>query len=270
MVIKNCFYTLSALLLLLSCGKGASDKDDGANQEVLLEGTYSAILFPVNEKVTNIINGEAQISRYGDQFSVNVNLKNAPRGDHKQQLHIGTACPDKGHDRNGDGYIDMSESRLYLGDVLIPFDDDLSGYHLGSGFTPNGSYRYSRSASFYLMLSDLDIDERDFFIESRVVSIYGNSPVGEVPIACGVLKKISDTPTTGQWEEETPAPRRPSPRQPPRPRPRPEPDIDIEPAPPRNPTWWERMRQRWQNWRERTRDWWNGAERSANFQPLKR
>jgi len=270
-VIKKSIYILSALLLLLSCGKGANDKDDGANQEVLVEGTYSAILIPVNEKVTYQINGEVQVSRYGDQFSVNVRLKDAPAGLHKQQLHSGNTCPNKNHDVNGDGYIDMSESRQYLGDTLIPFDDDLSGIHLGSGFTPSGSYRYSRSTSYYLMLSDLDINEEDFFLENKVVSIFGKSSIGEVPIACGFLKKISDTPTSGQWEEETPSPRRPGPRPgPSRPRPSPEPEDPPEPSPPANTSWWERMRQRWQNWRERTRDWWNGAGQPANIQALKR
>jgi hypothetical protein len=259
-VFKNCFVTILFLLLNLSCGKSANDKEDELQQVDLNEGTYSATLSPVNAKVTTKVNGHVQLQRYGDQFSVNVQLKNAPSGFHKQQLHTGASCPDRSHDINGDGYIDMNEARRALGEIIIPFDDDLSAYHLGNGFTPSGSYRYSRSASYFLMLSDLEMDETELVFENKVVSILGSSPVGEIPIACGVLKKIADNPSENQWEEEIPRTRKPSPRtEPSRPRPRPEPDISPEPNSPDNISWWERMRQRFRNWRDRARDWWNGS-----------
>ncbi len=68
------------LFLLFSCGKAVEDKNEDfeTEEETSLDGTYSAILIPVNEKITNQIDGEVKISRYGDDFKVKVNLKNAP------------------------------------------------------------------------------------------------------------------------------------------------------------------------------------------------
>lgn len=263
---KKNVYLLILLLFFLSCGKSARDNDESESLEEFPEGTYSANLIPVNGKVSTQVNGEVLISRYGDQFIVKVHLKNAPAGLHKQQLHSGITCPSAEHDTNGDGYVDMGESRQYLGDVILPFDGDLSSYHLGSDFTPSGSYRYSRSTSYYLMFSDLDIKEQDLPIEGRVVSIFGISPVGELPIACGVLKKISDGPLPeGEWEEGSSSTSRSTGTGRVRPRPKPpEPEYETPSEPAPSSSWWQRMRERWRNWRSRARDWWNRGSAPKN------
>ena len=259
--------SIICLFLLFSCGKAVEDKNEESKleKEIFSEGTYSAILLPVNGKITNIIDGEVKISRYGDDFKVKVNLKNAPKGIHKQYLHNGGDCPNQVHDDNQDGYIDGHEAREAMGFILVPFDGDLSTQFRGDTFFPSGSYSYSRSTSYYLMLSDLHLpdeiindsivklDTRDLTLEKRAVSIYGISSVGDIPIACGILTRVSDVPPPDydDWHERDPDSRNPPsiPRPSPRPGPAPQPDTDNEDS----QTWWDRIRRRWDQW-------WNGRE----------
>lgn len=262
--------------LLLSCGKAVEDKTPEAipEEETFSDGVYQAVLIPVNGRISSQINGEVKISRYGDDFKVRVELKNAPKGIHKQFLHTGTDCPRQVHDDNHDGFVDGYESQEVMGQILVPFDGDLSSQSRGDTFYPSGSYSYARSTSYYLMLSDLHLPDeivndsivklhtRDLPLEKRVVSIYGQSSVGEIPIACGVLTHIANEPPPpsdgDSWEDDYPRPRNPVPRPRPRPEPRPQPDPDIEQ--PRGGSWWDNLRNRWERWRGRMEDWWNGGD----------
>lgn len=250
------------LLLLISCGKAVEDKKDdpAPEEETYSDGTYVAFFIPVNGLITNQIDGEVKISRYGDDFEVKVQLRNAPAGMHKQYLHEGTSCPKQAHDDNRDGYIDGYEAREAMGYILVPFDGDLSSQSRGDTFFPSGNYRYTRSTSYYLMLSDLHLPDeivndsitklntRDLPLEQRAVSIYSKSPVGEIPVACGILTRVSENPPpdSDQWEERVPSP---SPRPGPRPTPRPAPIPDPPPEPDENNgSWWDNIRRRWDEW----------------------
>ncbi len=254
------------LLLLIACGKAVEDKNEEQipEEETFSDGTYIAVLIPVNGRVTNQIDGEVKISRYGDDFKVNVRLKNAPSGIHKQYLHTGTDCPRQVHDDNRDGYVDGYEAREVMGHILVPFDGDLSSQTRGDTFFPSGSYSYARSTSYYLMLSDLHLpddvvndsiiklNERDLPLEQRSVSIYGQSAVGDIPIACGILTLVTDVPPpdTDRLEERDEVPRSPGPR--PRPTPRPRPDPQPQPDD-NSGSWWDNIRRRWE-------EWWYGRE----------
>lgn len=267
-IIKNSLFLFS--LIFLSCGKSPEDKSNEQQATINQEGTYSAILLPVNIKVSRQADGLIKLSRYGDELKVTVELKDAPPGIHKQYLHTGSSCPNGDADENHDGYIDEYEASKVIGHIILPFDGDISAQDLGSSDFPNGNYQYERSTSYSLMLSDLHspdpipndflikLNERDLILDKKAVSIFGNSPIGEIPIACGILSRVSNTPQDDHWEEGNPPPRNPSPgRRRPRPRPIPEepgPDVDTEDE--YSETWWDRIRQRWRRWRERARDWW--------------
>ncbi len=249
------------LLLLFSCGKAVEDKNSEIpEEEIYSEGNYVAYFIPVNGLITNQVDGEVKISRYGDDFRVKVELKNAPAGIHKQYLHAGTDCPKQAHDDNRDGYVDGYEAREAMGHILVPFDGDLSSQMGGDSYFPSGNYSYARSTSYYLMLSDLHLpdeivndsiiklNERDLPLEQRAVSIFSKSPVGEIPIACGILTRVSEVPPPDydQWEERNPEPNpspRPRPGPIPRPNPEPQPDPDND-----NGSWWENIRRRWNEW----------------------
>lgn len=266
---------LLSFVLLLSCGKRVNeDSDEDSRQEELYNGTYSAILIPVNSKISSNVHGEVKILKYGDDFQVNVRLKNAPKGHHTQYLHTGSYCPKGSQDINADGYIDGYEARTQAGNIIVPFDGDLSTQLSGSSLVLQGNYSYSRSTSYYLMLSDLNLPDeiindpivklhdRDLPLERRVVMVYTKhrnwpSTVDgtEVPLACGILTRISDYPIPNDdTYQEGPREPRPRPRPRPRPQPRPEPRPDPQPeVDHQNDSWWDWVRQRWNRWRGRGR-----------------
>jgi hypothetical protein len=269
------FLILVPVLFLSACGKKVTDSYNVKQlQEETIDGTYSGILLPVNGNISGQVHGEVKVVKLGDDFNVEIKIEDAPSGIHKQSLHTGTECPQLGQDGNSDGYIDHYEAMKVAGHIIVPFDGDLSGQEIGENSYPSGSYHYKESTSYFLMLSDLHLldevsndsfiklTERDLPLERRVVMIYGKkhktpaSVIGnDIPIACGVLTKISESIEPEDHSSDgVEAPRRPrsDDRVHPRPRPSPAPhDEQIEH--PRNPPggWWDRMRQRWNRWRNR-------------------
>jgi len=271
--------TLILTVTFLSCGKAPKDKEERQIQEESIsDGIYSAILIPINAKVSNEVGGEVKFSRYGDEFKVRIKLFHAPSGTHEQHLHLGITCPKLNDDLNVDGYIDLEEARPRVGHIIVPLDNDLSSQK-GGGKFPSGNYNYSQSTSYQLMLSDLQqpddlinddlakLNGDELHLEKRVVMIYSrgrnlpptvSSPL--IPLACGILTKISDAPEEEDDSWDSPRPPRPRSdnyrRRPPRPPP-PSPDP---PEPDDSPSggWWDNWRERWNRWRDRMRDWWNG------------
>lgn len=227
-------------------------EDELPEEEVLTDGTYSAVLLPMSAAVSSHVTGDVKIKKYGDDFRVEIKLKGSPGGIHKQYLQTGTSCQS-------------------IGSRIVPFDDDLSGQLRGYKFFPSGNYHYKRSTSYYLMLSDLHLpddvsaeqlvklNEWDLPLEKRAVGIYAKISSGEALMACGVLTRISNE-DSDSWNE--PSPRTPEDdRVRPRPRPRPRPTPVPHPAPPEpdvrpNPdgepsSWWDWVRESWRRWRDR-------------------
>lgn len=219
------------------------------------DGVYAAVLHPVNPTLHQNLQGGIKIQKFGDDFKVKVKVKNAPKGTQEQYLYSGSQCPTSYNDLNGDGIIDGSESRAIMGEVIIPFDGDLSSVQGGGGLFPVDSYEYIQSTSFSLMLSDLEHSpvKKVLKLESSVFMILSG---GTMPLACGVLTKISDLPDI----ERPPSPPeenryRPKPPRPPKPPAPPPPTVESEPEP-RAESWWDAIRNRWRRWRDSLRDWW--------------
>ena len=282
------FYTIFFLLVLFSCGKSVNDKTDKkSGEEIRPDGIYSAVLIPVNYRLSTQVHGEVKIVKFGDDFSVEVKVKGAPRGSLRQHLQTGSSCPRLNQDENGDGYIDFYESLPVSGKILVPLDGDLSAQDLGQNLSLRGNYSYSRSTSYDLMLSDLHLRdeiindaiiklrERELILEKKVIVLYASGIAlpesikgTEIPVACGILTRVSNRTETEEDEwNRTPSPpdvpERPRPRTSPRPRP----DNDPAPLPlpeeerdRTNEGWWSRWRSRWEEWRGRMGDWWNGRD----------
>lgn len=252
-LIMKSLLLLMSLALVSSCGKSVQDKteDEVQEEEVVTDGTYSAVLLPTNTSVSSHVSGDVRVKKYGDDFRVEVTLKGSPGGVHKQYLQTGSSCQS-------------------VGSKIVPFDDDLSGQLRGHNFFPSGNYHYKRSTSYYLMLSDLHLPddvpadqlvkltEWDLPLEKRAVGIYAKTSSGDVLMACGVLTRISTGDNDTAWNEprtETRTPENGSvePRPRPRPVPRPEPPApEVRPTPEeRTPSWWDRIRQGWRRWRDR-------------------
>lgn len=266
---------LLSFILFISCGKKIDDKEDEERQEgPPPDGTYSAVLVPVNYRISSQVHGDARVHKYGDEFKVNVNLRGAPAGSLRQHLQTGSACPRIEHDLNADGYIDSYEAKFVSGSSIVPLDDDLSTQAGGYTYILTGNYRYSRSTSYYLMLADLHLPDdvsndsmvklpdNELQLERRVVVVYSlraprpSTATGvEIPVACGILTRVSDRPVPDDstWNEYEPPERPRRPRRRPDPIPSPGPQTPPEREPEEGGSWWSR-------WRERWRDWWYGSE----------
>ena len=226
---------MSLLLLGAACGKAGNPtatpyqeelKSDGSN----INGTYSAVLFPVNINLHAPKAGMATFTRSGDELIAKVKLNVGAQGaSYRQAVYWGNRCPGIESDTNKDGYLDMTEIESTLGDVIIPLDGDLDSQSSGTGSYPSGhnvrgSYFYKRTASFSRFFEDLkspDENTRDrvrkledqagftflgkvilvqgaseaFNIPDTVSSYYGLSRVRSLPIACGVFFKSNDNLT---------------------------------------------------------------------------
>ncbi len=226
---------MSLLLLGAACGKAGKPtggpyqeelKSDGSN----INGTYSAVLFPVNINLHAPKSGMATFTRSGDELIAKVKLNVGAQGaSYRQAVYWGNRCPGIESDTNKDGYLDMTEIEASLGDVIIPLDGDLDSQSAGTGYYPSGynvrgSYFYKKTASFSRFFEDLkspDENSRDrvrkledqsgftflgkvilvqgaseaFNIPDSVSSYYGLSRVRSLPIACGVFFKSNDNLT---------------------------------------------------------------------------
>lgn len=272
-------------MLILSCGKAVKHESEAKEEDSeLLDGTYAGLLVPVNSKVSINIQGDVRVSKYSDEFKVEVRVKGAPAGFFVQGLHTGSRCPMLDSDKNFDGYLDVTETRESVGQMVVPFDGDLSSQYEGRSLSLSGNYRYHRTTSYYLMLSDLHtydevandsivkLKERELPIERKVVGIYvkkKNLPYSvsgtEILVACGALTRVSNDENSGDtWEEQDDSDqdtyRRPRKPRPPR-RPPPEPEPEVEPEPSTGGSWWDRLRQGWRRWRNR---WGGDGSGSSN------
>ena len=266
-MIKSFFLSL---LLLSSCGKSVIDEAEvEVQQESFQDGTYSAVLFSVNNKISDSIRGDVKVTKYGDDFKVYVKLRNAPNVNYLQHLHTGSICPKMDQDLNSDGHLDDHEFQQQTGPPIVPLDEDLSTQEGGESLVLRGNYDYFKSTSYYLMLFDLHLPDtllnenfvklkkRDLPLDGRVVAIYATRvktrfhlSTDKIPVACGILSQLSEGSATVDWQEESSSFSRPRPPQ----RPRPESENLPEDTNYQNETgltgsWLARLRQRWRRWR---------------------
>lgn len=167
------------------------------------------------------------VSIQGDEFTAAVAARGVPRvtgNGHPQHIHVGTTCPTAANDTNGDGWIDGPEAGAVHGAAILPFDSDINGQEAGAGDYPNstdtGLYAYREQGSYSQILADLtapDTNTSDALVkleagsllglEGRVVEIHGVpesvelpatvaalpglTPHQSLPIACGVLQRVT-------------------------------------------------------------------------------
>lgn len=230
---------LSLLNLFVACG--SDDDDDGGSvatpppqseEQQEDQGTYQAILTPLNVSPAGSSQIEAIIRIRGDEVDADVDANSTPANIiHRQYIYSGRSCPTPDNDTNQDGYIDYVEALSSTNQILIPLDNDLSSqsaggiYPIANGF---GNYDYNEETSLARMLADLrgtdpvgtdDVTKLDpsenLNLAGRVVVVHGvssfknlpdsvasrgNAPSHRtLPIACGVLVRVADS-------EEVPEP----------------------------------------------------------------
>ncbi len=232
----------ATLLQLSACGGVGAGSGSGSGTsaqprqfEADAEGMYVANLSTLNNGVGGPISGNVSVDKEGKRLIAYVRLNGGHAHiAHQQRVHVGTSCPTKADDKNGDGYVDINEAYSVVGKILFPLDADISAQERGSSIWPAsdmyGYYHWERATSFERFISDLrepDLNEENDFaklgpggplnLDGRVVLIHGadqtlaNLPdtVGTrgrlsnfqvIPVACGVIRKVTTVP--GAFEDD--------------------------------------------------------------------
>lgn len=275
---------LLAFAFLYSCGKSHSRAGLPIEQKVLpangsnIEGLYLAEIVPLNTQVSGPVTGFAALERRDDTINAYVKFSGgSPSTWHQQNIHEGF-CPGMQDDMNGDGFIDIEEAGVTLGQILIPLDSNISTQKSGLNNYPisdsYGSYFYERTASFSKMFEDLKAEDTDpddnigklepdsgLDFEGKVVVIHGVSHEASIPstvssfqgrpayqtlpIACGILKQVKSIPDVDS-DNSAPVGEPPHVNVPDRPQP------EIE-TPVEDTRWYDRIIDWWRNTWERER-----------------
>jgi hypothetical protein len=242
---KNKFFILPlCLVLLVSCngssgGSKSSRIHSGEEIEALEtpDGTFLAVFKAVNSRVTGTVTGALSLLKVDDQFIADLRLSNGnPNVVHRQNVYIGTNCPDASADINADGIIDIIEARPFMDSVLIPLDGDLNSQAGNSDYWPvsdqYGGYLWGKISSYANMLEDLrGLDDnandnitkiaRDELLKlvGKTVLIQGvadTTPLPDtvatmgrynkfqtLPVACGVITRVTKAPGVVDNTDET-------------------------------------------------------------------
>lgn len=229
-------FLLSNFLFLNGCGeKNTTNKlaerlEPNENSSTWITGLYRADFKTLNPHVNGTLPGSATVFLKDEKIYFYLRLfAGKPRAWHQQAIRLGSRCPVKSDDKNGDGFIDIDEADEIWGKIITPLDSDPGSQNSGKNFYPtgdlSGSYWYERIVSYNRFISDLSNEDtnlednivklplnQSFSFENKVVSILGiddKTPLPEtvatqgkkpsfqnLPIACGVIKKVTTMPGT--------------------------------------------------------------------------
>lgn len=218
----------SMLNFIYACGSDNDDDDSAQNEESQQQedqGTYQAILTPLNVTAAGTPSGTTTIRIRGDEVDARNIVKDTPESIiHRQHIWNGS-CPTPANDTNQDGFVDYNEAKSSLSSILIPLDNELSGQIAGGVYpvsNPAGNYTYREVTSLARLLADLrspdPVPTDDFsklnpadnlnlagksvvlhgvkstFALPASVSSTGDAPAHRtLPIACGTLVRVADT-----------------------------------------------------------------------------
>lgn len=205
--------TFSVTLLTACGGGGGGGSTSGggrgpAIQEQTAEGSYKAILRPMNNSLSGFLpTGAAEISIQGDSVQMKTYLDDDARVTHMQNVHVGSRCPTPADDTNGDGIVDIEESYAVVGAVLIPLDADINSAVDGEKIFPlGGGFTYLETASLSKLESDVTARTgQNLNLGGRVVLMHGvaggtKMPAtvatrdgmlmqASVPMVCGIIQR---------------------------------------------------------------------------------
>jgi hypothetical protein len=231
---KIVFLFFIITLIISSCGKEQRKvipkeiTKPQENTSTWLPGLYKADFTTLNPHLNGTLPGSATVLLKDDKIFFYLRLfAGKPRAWHQQAIRLGSRCPEKKDDTNGDGFIDIYEADLVWGSIVTPLDSDPGTQNSGRNFYPlgdlSGSYWYERIVNAQRFMADLqstDSNPEDnivkfpsdqiFDFENKIVSILGideKTPLPEtvatqgnkrafqnLPIACGVIRKVYTAP----------------------------------------------------------------------------
>lgn len=191
-----------SLLILVSCGKSNSNAgfpdgwDDvspqapATNEVTPQKNYYLARMVAINPETTGNVRGQLSLEQTGFTYKSRVSLSTATW--HRDSIHMGTRCPTKADDINGDMIIDEAEANAVVGQKIVSLNSD------------------SRMTNF----------TGNFAFNGKVVLITSSTEA----MACGILRTVSSLPAEPNYEPEP----RPEPLPEPRPEPQPEPEREDD------------------------------------------
>lgn len=207
-------------MILVSCGKSNSNAgfpdgwDDvspqapATNEVTPQKKYYLARLNAINPEVTGNVRGQVALTQNGFTYTARTSLSTSTW--HQDSIHIGSRCPTKADDVNGDMIIDESEATAIAGQKIVS---------LGTS---------SRVTNF---TGNFDFKGKVFLINSSTEAM-----------ACGVIAAVSHLPAEPSYDPQPRPEPRPEPE--PEPEPQPEPEEDSEEDDEEEDSWTDR----WNDW----------------------
>ncbi len=202
-----------SITLLTACGGGAGGNGGSGSyaptiQEQTSEGSYRAILRPMNNSLSGFLpTGAAEMTITGDSVQMKTYLDDDAKVTHLQKIHVGSRCPNMSDDQNGDGLVDIEEAYGVVGKVLIPLDADINSANEGEKIYPlGGGYTYTETASLSKLETDVKArTNENLNLGGRVVLVHGAASStkmpatvatrdgmlmqASVPIVCGIIER---------------------------------------------------------------------------------
>lgn len=219
--------TVLFLISLISCngnmGRNGGNGSEGTASDSDTTGTvYRAELKSLNDSVSGMkVNGTAAIRIKGDTMFISVMASGLQPGImHLQHYHgfldgQDATCANMDQDTNGDGIIDLVETRGVSGITLVPFNENPAELELTAETYPEANEQGVVNYNDTVLISELRSALQEEFgtdslkLENRVVYIHGVSEETELPesvqslpdvpahvtlpVACGKLEKVDDS-----------------------------------------------------------------------------
>jgi len=211
----GCAFALCcALTIGLAAWHGAASARDEATKATMEErffGTFQG----VNPKLDAPPIGMVSIRRKGDELEFNLRSAGLSPGSHLVHIHgfaqaepEQAACPTPEADSNGDGFVDLIETREAAGVTMVPFANDPAALEIASKGYPkadeDGKATYRQNLSFSALESAMQekfgtppaLGQRVVFIHGvpedtdlpdTVRSLEGVPAHKTIPIACAEL-----------------------------------------------------------------------------------
>ena len=233
---KNNFAILLTVSLLAACSGGSGGGGNktfipNTSQEQQTvenpDGTYLAAFKPVNDQLGVAI-GALTLVKEGDKFLADIRINNGhPNVVHRQNIYMGSTCPNQAMDVNDDGFVDIVEAAPSLQGILMPLDGDLNSQTANGDYWPVGDqygfYLWGKTASYLSIMQDLwkadeNADDNLFKLNKgqslnlvgKVVIIQGVAETQvlpetvatmgrfnkfqTLPVACGIITKVTSAP----------------------------------------------------------------------------
>lgn len=205
---------MAALSLMLAACSGSTELEPRI-------ANYAAHLSPLNVEFPSPLNAAFAAELFSRHVQAHFTATPLVPGQaYRGVVFSGGTCPTPSADTNADGWIDIVEARVAIGDGLVPLDGDLRSQAGGSGVLPladdRGIVDFGGQAELDALLADLhgsdpdpgdllgklpleedlDLEDRTFVIlgapsavvlPSTVASVPELNRQESLPIACGEI-----------------------------------------------------------------------------------